>query len=440
MSARQALDRTLLLMRDYLVPGVPDRRLLDALRNTRVVLRSDRANLQSASAQTALITTALLTARSGAQVFLDVPDVPIKGAQPPLASGQLLRAMLAIGDDLVPGFEWVEGLPTDPPDLTILIGDTTPRHEKLPHFALSGRNWTGGIAEFGSRWNNCSAPVGAEVASGLAAGEVFKISMRRLVSESTAPTIFSDLFVPVSEATLTLAPEGIALPDALGEFDCVSGGAIIQSALYNLARFNLAGVARVIEPTTSELSNINRYPLLLRSRVGAMKATDLSEMRLGPLSVSPILARYDSEFELLHGPLKRHVLVGVDHIPTRWIVQEATPAWLGIGATSHYSAMASYHTPTLPCARCLHPTDDDADGPIPTAAFVSHWAGLYLAALFVLERAAQAPPPNRQSVYLTMLRPDSRGAVFYSPVAPRSWCARCSHLISQKPRAGGIGR
>jgi hypothetical protein len=39
--------------------------------------------------------------------------------------------------------------------------------------------------------------------------------------------------------------------------------------------------------------------------------------------------------------LAPHVPVGVDHIPTRWLVQQM-PRWFGVGATTHWSAGTSF--------------------------------------------------------------------------------------------------
>src|SRR2546427_44705 len=103
-------------------------------------------------------------------------------------------------------------------------------------------------------------------------------------------------------------------------------------------------------------------------------------------AINTVVARYEMSLHDELGPFAPAVLVGVDDIPSRWEVQAARPLWLGVGATTHYSAMASYHVPGLGCARCLHPKDEPGGGLIPTVSFVSHWAGLWLASLFALER------------------------------------------------------
>src|SRR5438067_236447 len=83
-SPGDALDRTLLLMRDDLDPDVPDEALINALLDRRVIVVSDAANLESISGQTAFVTIVLLLLRSGTSVVVAAPDVPILGHQPPL--------------------------------------------------------------------------------------------------------------------------------------------------------------------------------------------------------------------------------------------------------------------------------------------------------------------------------------------------------------------
>jgi hypothetical protein len=81
MSPRDALDRTVLLMRDEIEPSVSDDAMVDALTSTRVALITDPENLTSHSAQSAFITAALQMGRSGHSVHLIAPDIPMVGAQ-----------------------------------------------------------------------------------------------------------------------------------------------------------------------------------------------------------------------------------------------------------------------------------------------------------------------------------------------------------------------
>jgi hypothetical protein len=108
-------------------------------------------------------------------------------------------------------------------------------------------------------------------------------------------------------------------------------------------------------------------------------------------------------------------------------VQQAKPEWLIIGATGHWSAMASFHSEGLACARCLHDKDDPDNGLIPTTACVSFWAGLLAAAYLARHAVGQPIPINeQQQVYLSPFRPES---VFLSGVAFRKDCPICQPAI-----------
>jgi hypothetical protein len=61
-------------------------------------------------------------------------------------------------------------------------------------------------------------------------------------------------------------------------------------------------------------------------------------------------------------------------------------------------------------------------GPIPTVAFVSHWAGLLLAWRLVRARLGLAVDTERQYDFFTPLRPDFPAALWRSPVALRRDC------------------
>ena len=86
---------------------------------------------------------------------------------------------------------------------------------------------------------------------------------------------------------------------------------------------------------------LNRYLLLRRSAVDQEKASILRQVMLPHLDLKAIRARFDSRSMTALKELAASVLVGADDIPTRWQVQDQMPCWLGIGATSHWAAMAS---------------------------------------------------------------------------------------------------
>ena len=189
-----------------------------------------------------------------------------------------------------------------------------------------------------------------------------------------------------------------------------------------LARLSgVTGRIRVIEPDCAALSNLNRYMLLIHSHLETCKAQDLAAICQGTdLDIEPVNERYEKR-HVDSGELAQSVLVGVDDIPTRWLVQRANPERLGIGATTHWSAMASFHRMGLGCAECLHPTDDPGDAPIPTVAFVSFWAGLLTATYFLRHLGGNLHTAEQQ-IYLTPFRAEN---MMRSSVPKRANCPSC---------------
>jgi len=429
----ECLSRTTLLMRDDVRAGVNESVLLDALRNTRIALVADANNLSSHSAQTAFLTAAMLMIRSGHVVCLMAPNVPMLAPQPPLQSGFLIEELTRVGKDILPGIEFMIGEPDGEVDLAIGVGDSQIAVRARRTIRINAEDWVGIIerAERPHPWRAALWPFGALAAAGLAAGEAFKIAMHKVLPYALSLPNTKALFAPTDEARFELAPAGTPFCRDLGEVDCISGGAITNSILYCLARIPaVIARGRIIEPDRSDLTNLNRNMLLLRSSCGKPKAQDLAEMLGGGLSFRPILQRYDLLLAKSISPLASTVVVGVDHIPTRWLVQQATPKWLVIGATTHWSAMASFHSEGLGCAHCLHNEDGPGEVLIPTTACVSFWAGLFAAVYLARYAAGQSFLPEEQQVFHTPFRPD---AVFWSAVALREDCPTCRRRSALSP-------
>jgi hypothetical protein len=188
---------------------------------------------------------------------------------------------------------------------------------------------------------------------------------------------------------------------------------------------HLKGRARVIEFTASDLSNLNRYALLLAADVPNPKTATLRNFTRAGFEVTSAECRLEASTAMNLLPLAPRVLLGVDHIPTRWFAQELAPGWLGIGATSHWNAMASFHEPGLACAQCAHPHDDDNDAPIPTVAFVSFWAGLLQVAYLIRQLNNGATSANEQHVFLTPLRAENP---WWGEIRARPNCPLCREL------------
>lgn len=426
----ESLDRTLRLMRDDLVDSVSDAELLVALTDTDVVLAGDAHNLSTHAAQCAYITAALLMARSGHRVYLAAPDVRLRGPQPPLKGDRLVTSLKAAGKDLLPGVEFPLGAPRKPAAICVCFGGSPERYEARRVVRVNASAWSADLtsATSGTPWMEGDWPCGALAAGAIATVEAFKAAMHRLRSFARESIQFDAQFSFSEQARIDLAPAHTPRTSALGVFDFISGGAIANSTLFTLARLpQVAGHARVIEPECADLSNLNRYALLLRSASDQPKGPLLASLMPKGLELESLQARYEGGRMPQLGGFAPAVLVGADDIPVRWKAQAQNPDWLGVGATSHWNAMASYHSAGLGCAHCLHPRDETTTGPLPTAAFVSFFAGLMLACYFLRMRAGERAPLSEQYTYLTPFRPEG---IWRSPVARRDACPTCATAAS----------
>jgi hypothetical protein len=421
----EALSRTLLLMRDDLNDGVSDSQLLEALTSTEVVVTADEQNLSSHAAQCAFVTAAMLMARSGHRVYLSAPDLPMLGSQPPLNAGRLISALTSIGADLLPGIGFRESAPAQPADLAVALGSTPVRCPARRMVSLHASPWSGILQarSVASLWREADWPYGALAAGALASGEAFKIALAKLARFARHAEFFADFTRLCEEVCVRVAPEETPQTTHLAQVDFVSAGAITNAVLFCLGRIlDVRGQARLIEDTTSDHSNLNRYALLRRSEVGRSKAQTLAEIGLGELKLTPVTVRYSEHTVRKLQPLAPQVVVGVDHIPTRWLVQRAWPTWLGVGATTHWNAMSSAHGEGLACAGCLHPRDDGDNNLIPTVAFVSFWAGLLLSVRLLRAAAGERPAVEDQHEFWTPLRPER---IWRGPVERRVQCPVC---------------
>lgn len=392
MNASEALSRTILLARKDLLETVDDDEILGALMSVRVLLVADQRNLSNPEGQYSLVAAATLAARSGAACYIDAPNLPLRGVHPLLRERRLVDALLELGEDLVPGQRMYASSPRGDVDLVVVIGDTPSGIGGRQRVVLSADAWEGLLSRTGVLFSESGSPFGALGAAALAASEAYKHAMRRL-RPYAAHAAFDDFFRETSESRVTFGPKNTPPPSPLlGSFDTVSGGAIVQSALYALCKIpGASGTARVIEPDTNAISNVNRYQLLRRCFLGESKASSVATLNLGGLRIMPVETRYDEYFRREFGQLGADVLVGVDNVKSRWAVEEEDVRWIGVGATEDYQAFRTYHEPGLPCTRCIHLEGSEPLGEIPAAAFVSFCGGLSLAAAFALHRIRIQP-------------------------------------------------
>jgi hypothetical protein len=367
-------------------------------------------------------------------VYLAAPDVPLRGAQLPLRSGHLVSGILELGPQILPDTQFIVGAPTHVVDLCVRVGDSRGDVQARRVIAINATAWSALVSSAehqARRWQEEFWPVGALAAAALVAGEAFKCAMYRLRPYARARQFYGLLFMQNDRVHIELAPPRTHQVTGLGRFDLISGGAISHALLYCLCRLpGVRGDGRIIEPDIIDISNANRYMLMSLMERGTKKVDGLLSYDWQDLSLCAAALRYEESALTRIGNLAPSTLVGVDHIPTRWLAQRGWPAWLGVGATTHWSAMASAHERDLPCAQCLHPRDDLADGPIPTVAFVSFWAGLLLGVRFLRHVAGESVQPLKQQSYLTALRPE---VAWESPVHSPSACPTCGRASEGDP-------
>src|SRR5258705_2689777 len=145
---RDALDRTLRLMRDEPVGEVPDELLLSALTSTVAVLIADEATLRSHSARVALPTTAQLAARSGAKVRLVAREFTLDSPLPPVRGDRLVVGLVELGADLLPGCAIDRGAPRRA-DVAIVFGGGSWDGMADVTFRAAASSWSARLARSG---------------------------------------------------------------------------------------------------------------------------------------------------------------------------------------------------------------------------------------------------------------------------------------------------
>jgi hypothetical protein len=422
---RQVLDKTILLLRDDVRDETPDDELLQALMGTTLVISVDEETLLCPRVQLCVLTTAMLALRSGARVQVAASDCALAAgvAAVPLFRGTTLAEALAdLGECIIPGGRVALWEPQGGADLVVVLGDGPDAFSGVRILRGWADGWEARLEEAVDRvsralGNDCN-PFGWLALAALIAAELHKAVLLRLLPHARNETALRGRAEPGVDQGVILAPASIRLSVDLGEFDLVSGGAITGAVLYCLAAIPGAkGAGRVIEPETFDGTNLNRYAALRSEMVDRPKAAELARQFTRLLGRGFLPQRFGEASAIDLAP---RVMVGVDHIPSRWAVQAANPKWLGIGATSHYELQVTEHPIGAPCARCLHPHDGDGNVVLPTIAFTSFWAGLLLAVRFVRVIAGAPAPLADQSFYASGLRVG--GHVMVNPGVRRAGC------------------
>ena len=417
----QALDRTaLLLALDIFGPDADRRAIIDALRTTTARIITDCRNISSPAGQTALVTLYALLAMLGLQIDLDVPDTALVAAQPPLRGDRLAAALLDYSSDLLPGGS---ARPSATPDVTFVLGDTP---GPACAVRVSGNAWTAtvGTVPSGLRWRG-TEPAGAMAAAAAAATEGLRAATPRIAEHLGCPVPPEPRWrlIPGRRTDIDLSCYRADEPLALGGVDVISGGAITNAAVYALLRIPAVTAAlRIIEPDRLDLTNLNRYPLARRSMIGTAKANALKTFETPSIKITTTKDTFSETTAPDLAPIAPRLLVGVDHIPSRWAAQSAGAAgWVCVGASSHDFVLVSAHPAGSACAGCVHTRDDPATGDIPTISFVSFWAGL-IQALELITHAAGTAPSAARTTHVWPFGLDSPRGIHPFRQAPAPGC------------------
>lgn len=397
MTSVPALDRTATILGGDLFPDLDPEVLVAELCKTKVLISADAENLASAAAQSALVSSFLCLAQTGFELTLDLPDVRIEGPQPPLRGGRLAEALIELGADLITPARTLSGGEYTDFHAVLVLGSTpAPRQSSAPLLRIGG-----GPCSAELRVGRASVvepftgtfPIGPVLAGVVVGAEITRIAAARISKEHV---VFAarefDLGGP-REVSVSLPEIVLGDPIDLGKVDFISAGAITNACLFTLLRLPSGSCgARVFDRDLAEESNLNRYPLLRRSRLDDPKVEILAGYSTPSFVIEGVPHLFEEPPRPEFLPLSAQVIVGADDIPARWTVQRQRPQWLCIGGTSHFAAVVSEHVEAMPCAACLHPEDDPgAPAELPTIAFTSMLAGV-LQAHRLLSRVAGLPP------------------------------------------------
>lgn len=158
------------------------------------------------------------------------------------------------------------------------------------------------------------------------------------------------------------------------------------------------------------------------SDVGALKVDIIRKWAPQLIETETYREQITAETIESYRPLRRSVVLGVDNLPTRWLVQAEWPAWLACGATGDVLVMSSEHRPGRGCVGCLYDRDDGINLPLATGSFVSYWAGLLTAVRILRQAAGLAEWNHRQALTVYPHRLDSESALLWRPVPANAAC------------------
>jgi hypothetical protein len=407
----KALSRTALLVQRDIYPDMDATTIATGLATTPIRLTASKEALATNNGQTAIVTAAIITAQLGVQLVLDFPEVGLLSAQPPLSGEGLRESLLDLSADLItPAITGSDG------EFAIAIG----REVNGQGVSLGADDWAFKLAPLGSAGRvEGKLPFGAGLGGAAVGAEVFRHIMVRMGGEFGVEPLAEHPMHDALPSSYELPPFDY-LPVDAGWVDSISAGALATSALYLLLRMpGLAMRLRLIDGDIGAISNLNRYLLFRRSLLNVAKAKALETYATATLQIEGVPRRFDDESEVALMPLAPRVLVGVDHIPSRWHTQRVATGWIGVAATSHFEVVVSEHTPESPCTACLHAHDDEDDQEIPTISFVSAFSG-FLLAYRLMREAHNLPSPSQTLAYPFNLAGER--AIWDMPLLAREDC------------------
>ena len=427
---REALARTALLVRRDFFPNLSETQIADGLAAINVRIVSDADNLASPAAQTAVVAAAIVVAQSGAGVVLDIPDVAFAAPQPPLEHGIVgLRGALTAHLDRLPA-QRIGRAAATVPDLVVAFGDTpivaSDTDDRTAVVRITGDSWSAELIADPNplpRWSG-NQPYGGLLCACALGAEAFRLAMRRLAERHETDPLTGHRLAASALVRLAVAPVDDA-PASRCRVDFVSAGAITNAAMFSLQRVpGFTATARVFDNDIVQTSNLNRYPMLTLDDLDVEKVKALADTAPPGWTIEAVPLRLDAATIETAKPLARQILVGVDDIPSRWLIQRQAPDWLCVAGSSHFEVVVSEHVPGGPCAGCMHPQDDLGNDLIPTVAFVSLLAGTLQAHRLVRRAVGKTPVPP---VLAWALGLDGEHGILTIGESPHADCpARCT--------------
>lgn len=413
--------------------------IVDHLSRQRIIITGDSELLRTAAGQHAVILLVNLIARFCPLVEANIPaNIGLSVANSNLVTGNNLHdAVAGLPDRVWGAARPLERISSDATDLVLHVGSPPQARSSL---GVQFGHWWGAVSEGESsqimNGRDIAGP-GPLTASCLAASAAYKAVIRRLIGRH--PDYANDNThwdLRGGSQCLSLLDYALSPSDGprvvpryvvQAPVTFVSAGAISSAVAYAIHNFGLRlSAARVFDPKLIDPPDLNRYITIGAADVDRSKSIALSEW-LMPDRIDCKVEAFDPA-AVCQLPVDHVFVVGVDHIPSRWLAQKASPATLLIGATEHDEVRVSAHRRNRAgiCAVCLDPQDHAATSGelIPTISFVSALSGLMIAAELM-----KTISPNLAEYQLSNVA----GGRLLQLVAPMNWQHRLRQPVAGCP-------